>query len=239
MPGICCSTGPTTASTYAERDALDAAAWRRLAVRGLLDDQGAPAPALADALGVLAAPAWEVDARVLVPGATVHGVVAAARGSLALVAEREPGGGVRLSPADPGDLAGALLAHLPDRRAVAGVPIVVPRHALATGGSAADRARRLRRAGVGRHLVERFGAIAETPPERVLQCGVAVRDADGRRCRGPRVVTVIDTPQGRCVVGPDPSGARLEYRPTDRPRLRTELAGLLERHRRQVVPGAC
>ena len=104
-------------------------------------------------------------------------------------------GGLRLDPADPDDLAGALLARLPDRPAAPGVPMSLPADALLGDGvTLEERARRLRRAGVSAHHVERLRAICAAPPERVATFGVAVRDAAGvRRHRGPRVVTVLDT----------------------------------------------
>ncbi|MDD7919653.1 ESX secretion-associated protein EspG [Actinomycetospora callitridis] len=216
--------------TYAERDALDAAARDRLAAHGLLED-----PSLADMLSVLATPAREVDVRVLAEGAPPLDVLAATRGALGVVAWLVPGG-LRLDAADPDDLAGALLARLPDRPAASGVPMSLPADALLGDGVTLDeRARRLRRAGVSAHHVERLRAIWATPPERSVTFGVAVRDAAGVRRRGPRVVTVLDTATGRLAMGPDASGSRIVVRPTDRPRLRAELAALLEGHERDVA----
>lgn len=225
---------PDHGRTYAERDALDAAAWRRLADQGLVDARGAPDPSLADALAVLAAPACEIDLTVVTDGGR-SASVAAARGALALVASDE-NGGLRLDPADPGDLAGAALAHLPDRRPVPGVPITVPAApVLADHPSPGDRAAALRRAGVPRHAVDRLAAMWAHPTERVAQLGVTVRDAWGHRHRGPRVVAVLDTAVGRVVVERVPAGDRVVYRPTDRPRLRAQLADLLARHERDVA----
>ena len=216
--------------TYAERDALDAAARDRLAAQGLLED-----PSLADMLSVLAAPAREVDVRVLAEGAPPLGVVAATRGAVGVVAWLVPGG-LRLDPADPEDPAGALLARLPDRPAAPGVPMSLPADALLGDGATLDeRARRLRRAGVSAHHVERLRAIWTAPPERVATFGVAVRDEAGVRRRGPRVVTVLDTASGRLAMGYDATGSRIVVRPTDRPRLRAELAALLEGHERDVT----
>lgn len=216
--------------TYAERDALDAAARERLAAQGLLED-----PFLADMLSVLSAPAREVDVRVLVEGAPPLGVVAATRGGLGVVAW-PVACGLRLDPADPADPAGALLARLPDRPAAPGVPMSLPADALLGDGVTLDeRARRLRRAGVAAHHVERLRAIWAAPPDRVATFGVAVRDAAGVRRRGPRVVTVLDTPSGRLAMGPDATGSRIVVRATDRPRLRAELAALLEGHERDTT----
>jgi len=130
-----------------------------------------------------------------------------------------------------------VLARLPDRRAAPGVPISVPSGPLLDDDlTPAERAPALRRAGVPRHAVERLAAIWAEPPERASQLGVTVRDPWGHRHRGPRVITVLDTGVGRLVVEREPSSGRIVYRPTDRARLRAELADLLERHRRQVVP---
>ena len=217
--------------TYAERDALDAAGRDRLAAQGLLDD-----PSLADMLSVLAAPTREVDVRVLVEGAPPLGVVAATRGALGVVAWLVPGG-LRLDPADPDEPAGALLARLPDRPAAPGVAMSLPADALLGDGVTLDeRGRcRLRRAGVSAHHVERLHAMWAAPPERSATFGVAVRDAAGVRRRGPRVITVLDTASGRLAMGPDATGSRIVVRPNDRPRLRAELAALLEGHERDVA----
>jgi hypothetical protein len=221
--------------TYAERDALDTAALRRLAEQGLLDASGAPAPALADALAVFAAPAREVDVRLVTTGAPPLGVVAATRGGLGVVAwltER----GLRLDPADARDPAGALLARHPDAPPAAGVPMSLPADALHGEGLTTDeRARRLRRAGVPPHHVARLRAMWAAPPLRAATFGVAVRDAEGVRRRGPRVLTVLDTVTGRIALAPDPSGAHVVVRPIDRSRLRAELAALLEHHARDVT----
>jgi hypothetical protein len=221
--------------THAERDALDAAALRRLAGQGLLDAAGAPDPALADALAVLAAPAREVDVRLLTPDAPPLGVVAAARGGLGVVAWLT-GRGLRLEPADPRDPAGALLARHPDAPAAPGVPMTLPEDALHGEGLTTDeRLRRLRRAGVPSHHLARLRAMWAAPPIRAATFGVAVRDAEGVRCRGPRVLTVLDTVTGRVAVGPDPTGAHVVVRPVDRTRLRAECAALLELHARDVA----
>jgi len=216
--------------TYAERDALDASARSRLAAQGLLED-----PALADMLCVLAAPAREVDVRVLVEGAPPLDIVAATRGTLGVVAWLTDRG-LRLDPVDPDDPAGALLAHLPDRPAASGVPMSLPADALLGDGvTLGERARRLRRAGVSSHHVDRLRAMWAAPSERVATFGVAVRDTGGVRRRGPRVVTVLDTASGRVAMGPDATGTRVVVRPTDRGRLRAELAGLLDGHERDVA----
>ncbi len=49
------------------------------------------------------------------------------------------------------------------------------------------------------------------------------------------MVTVLDTASGRLAMGPDATGSRTVVRPTDRPRLRAELATLLEGHERDVA----
>jgi hypothetical protein len=49
------------------------------------------------------------------------------------------------------------------------------------------------------------------------------------------VVTVLDTASGRLAMGPDATGSRIVVRPTDRPRLRVELAALLMGHERDVA----
>lgn len=217
--------------TYAERDALDAAARDRLAAQDLLDGSGVPDPALADMLGVLAAPAREVDVRVLSESGAPQQMVAGARGALGVVAWLTDDHGLRLEPADPHDPAAALLARLPDPPPAPGVPMSLPAAALLGDGvGPEERARRLRRAGVSAHHVQRLRAMWAAPPARMATFGVAARDADGMRRRGPRVVVVLDTASGRVAVAPHASGARILVRPTDRPRLRAELAALLERH---------
>jgi hypothetical protein len=222
--------------TWAERDALDADALGRVAAQGLLDATGAPVPALADVLAVLAAPAREVDVRVLVEGAPPHGIVAATRGALGVVARLTGDRGLRLEPADPHDPAGALLAGLPDVPAAPGVPMSLPARALVGDGLSLDeRARRLRRAGVSGHHVARLREMWAAPPARLATFGVAVRDAAGVRRRGPRVVTVLDTVSGRIAIGPDASSARVVVRPIDRPRLCAELAVLLDAQAQEVA----
>lgn len=217
-------------ATYAERDALDAAARDRLAAQGLLGD-----PSLADMLAVLAAPAREVDVRVLAGGAPPLGMVAATRGSLGVVAWLTADRGLRVDPADPVDPAGSLLARLPDRPAAPGVPMSLPADALLGDGVGLDeRARRLRRAGVPGHHVARLRAMWAAPPERVATFGVAVRDAGGVRRRGPRVISVLDTACGRVAMVPE--GSRVVVRPTDRGRVRAELAALLDAHEQDVAP---
>lgn len=227
---------PDHGAIFAERDVLDAAAWRRLDARGLLDVHGSPAPALADALVALAAPAVQVDARVVVEGREPHGVVAVSRAELGLVAVRGADGGVRLDPADPRDLAGALLGKLPDRRSAQGTPMVLPTDALAAAGTATtDRVRALRRAGVAAHVADRFAAMCARPPERVTQLGVIVRDPLGRAVRGPRILAVVDTVLGRFLLEQDPARPRMTFRPVERARLRRALAGVLDEHVRAVA----
>ena len=222
-------------ATYDERDALDAAAWRRLAAQGLLDDRGAPDPGLADALAVLARPAREVDVVVQAPGSDPHTAVAAVRGGLGLVA-RLAGSGLLVEPSDPHDLAGGLLARLPDLRPAPGVPMALPADALFGAGLTLDeRSRRLRRAGVPAHRVDRVRALWSRRPDRAMTFGVAARDTDGVSRRGPRTVTVLDTAAGRVAWGLDATGRRVLVHPLDRPRLRAELTALLEGHVRDVA----
>ncbi|GLZ48688.1 hypothetical protein Acsp06_48730 [Actinomycetospora sp. NBRC 106375] len=223
--------------TYAERDALDAAAWRRLAAQGLLDARGAPDPGLADALGVLDRPAVELDVVVQRDGAPPRTGVVAARGTLGVVA-RLDGDGLLLEPADPHDLAGSLLARLPDARAAPGVGMSLPAAALFGRGRTLDeRAHRLRRAGVPAHHVDRLRALWATTPTGALTFGCAARDGDGVSRRGPRTVTVLDTAVGRVAWGLDASGRHVLVLPLDRPRLRAALADLLDEHARAVTPG--
>ncbi|PVZ13039.1 ESX secretion-associated protein EspG [Actinomycetospora cinnamomea] len=217
-------------ATYAERDALDAAAWRRLGSQGLLDHRGAPHPALVDALAVLARPVREVDVVVQVPRTHPRAALAAARGGLGLVARRDAGL-LLVEPADPHDLAGSLLARLPDARPAPGVPMALPADALFGRGSTLDeRCRRLRRAGVPAHQVDRLRSLWVRTPDRAMTFGVSARDADGVARRAARTVTVLDTAAGRVAWGLDASGRRVLVHPLDRARLRQELAALLEDH---------
>ncbi|MEJ2885861.1 ESX secretion-associated protein EspG [Actinomycetospora aeridis] len=216
--------------TYDERDALDAAAWRRLAAQDLLDERGAPDPGLVDAFGVLARPARELDVVEQVEGRTPRATLAAARGTLGVVA-RLGDEGLLVEPADPHDLPGALLARLPDVRPAPGVPLSLPADALFGPGLTLDeRSRRLRRAGVPAHHVDRLRALWATAPERALTFGVAARDADGVPRRGSRTLTVLDTAAGRVAWGLDATGRRVLAHPLDRTRLRHELAVLLDAH---------
>ncbi|WP_433785808.1 ESX secretion-associated protein EspG [Actinomycetospora sp. CA-101289] len=224
-------------ATHEERDALDAAAWWRLGARGLLDHRGAPDAGLADALAVLARPAREVDVVVQAPGAEPHTVCAVARGGLGLVARLEDGG-LLVEPADPHDLAGSLLARLPDARPAPGVAMSLPAEALFGKGLSLDeRSRRLRRAGVSPHRVERLRTFWSRPPDRAMTFGVAARDPHGRPHRGARTVTVLDTAAGRVSWGLDPTGRHVLVHPLDRPRLRTELGKLLDAHVGEVARG--
>lgn len=221
--------------TYAERDALDAAAWRGLAAQGLLDDRGAPDPGLADALGVLARPACELDVVVLADGRAPQPTLAAARGTLGVVARLDTEG-LLLETVDPHDLAGALLARLPDVRAAPGVPMSLPADALfGRGLTLGDRCRRVRRAGASAHHVERLRAMWARTPDRAMTFGVTARDADGVPRRGPRTVTVLDTEVGRVAWGLDGTGRRVLVHPIDRSRLRHELAALLDGHATDVA----
>lgn len=221
--------------TYAERDALDAAAWRRLAEQELLDERGEPAPGIADVLGVLARPARELDVVVRVEGHEPRTTLAAARGALGVVARLDDEG-LMLGTADPHDLAGALLARLPEVRPAPGVPLSLPADALFGVGLTLDeRARRLRRAGVSSHHVDRLRALWARTPDRAMTFGVTARDADGAPRRGPRTVTVLDTAAGRVAWGLDATRRRVLAQPLDRARLRAELAGLLEGHVREVA----
>ncbi|MDD7938702.1 ESX secretion-associated protein EspG [Actinomycetospora lutea] len=221
--------------TYAERDALDAAAWGRLADGGLLDDRGEPDPGLADALEVLARPACELDVLVRADGREPRAMLAAARGALGLVARLDEEG-LLLATVDPHDLPGALLARLPAARPAPGVPLSLPADALFGVGLTLDeRSRRLRRDGVPAHHVDRLRALWERTPDRAMTFGVTARDADGAPRRGPRTVTVLDTAAGRVAWGLDATGRRVLAQPLDRARLRAELAALLETHRQGVA----
>lgn len=221
-------------ATYEERDALDAVAWRRLGAQGLLDHRGAPDPGLADALAVLARPVREVDVVVQAPSAEPRLAVAVACGGLGLVARLDDG--LLLEPADPHDLAGALLARLPDVRPAPGVAMSLPAEALFGKGLSLDeRSRRLRRAGVSPHRVERLRTFWSRPPDRAMTFGVAARDPHGRPHRGERTVTVLDTAAGRVSWGLDPTGRHVLVHPLDRPRLRAELGKLLAAHVRAVA----
>ncbi|MFC5137652.1 ESX secretion-associated protein EspG [Actinomycetospora rhizophila] len=220
--------------TYAERDALDAAAWRRLADQGLLDEHGAPDPGLADALGVLARPSLELDV-VARDGRRARATLAAARGALGLVTRLDDAG-LLLETTDPHDLPGALLARLPDVRPAPGVPLALPADALFGAGLTLDeRARRLRRAGVPSHHVDRLRALWARTPDRAMTFGVTARDADGAPRRGPRTVTVLDTAAGRVAWGLDATGRRVLAQPLDRARLHAELRRLLDGHARDVA----
>lgn len=214
--------------TWSERDALDGAAWRRLAAAGRLDARGEPDPALADLLSVLARPTTEIDVR----AGSVDGVtatLACARGDLGVVAALDGAGGLRLGSAPPGDLPAALLQWVPQAAAMPGVPMTVPteplRGSLASADGAAAREMRLRRAGVPRPTVERLAAMWARPPLRRLQFGAARRDPRGRRRRGDEVLEVLDTVTGRVLLRP--VGRQLLIRPADPPWLRAELGALL------------
>lgn len=221
--------------TYGERDALDAAAWGRLADQGLLDHRGDPDPGLADALEVLARSASELDVVVQADGCEPRAALAAARGTLGLVARLDDGG-LLLATTDPHDLAGALLARLPDVPSVPGVALSLPADALFGPGLTLDeRSHRLRRAGVPAHHVERLRALWARTPDRAMTFGVTARDADGVPRRGPRTVTVLDTAAGRVAWGLDATGRRVVAQPLDRPRLRAELGALLDGHARDVA----
>jgi hypothetical protein len=220
--------------THAERDALDAAAWRRLADQGLLDGRGAPDPGLADALAVLARPALALDVVVQAEGSAPRTAVAAACGVLGLVARLDDGG-VLVEVADPHDLAGSLLARLPGARPASGVPMSLPADALfGRGLTLDDRLHRLRRAGVPAHQLHRVRALWATRP-RAMTFGCAARDADGLAARGPRTITVLDTAAGRVAWGLDTTGRRVLVHPLDRARLRDALAALVDEHAQQVA----
>jgi hypothetical protein len=222
-------------ATYEERDALDAAAWRRLGAQGLLDHRGAPDRWLVDALAVLARPARQVDVVVQAPDAEPRLIVGVARGGLGLAARLDDGG-LLVEPADPHDLAGGLLARLPDVRPAPGVAMSLPAEALFGKGLLLDeRSRRLRRAGVSPHRVERLRTFWSRPPDRAMTFGVAARDTHGRPHRGERTVTVLDTAAGRVSWGLDPTGRHVLVHPLDRPRLQAELGKLLDAHLRSVA----
>lgn len=212
--------------THAERDAIDAAAWRRLREAGHLDGRDAPVPGLVDVLGILACPDVEIDVREWTTGEP-RGTLAAARGGLGVTACLDDGGGLRVAPAHAADLAGALLARIPDVAPLPGIPVTLPLTALQgePGGGAAARDARLRRAGVPRPARERISSMWAEPPRRRLQFGVARRDRLGRRRRGPVVLNVVDTARGRVLVRP--VGRELLIRPVDRSWLRRELLALL------------
>ena len=221
--------------TYAERDALDAAAFGRLAAQGLLDHRGDPDPGLADALGVLARPARELDVVVRTGGREPRAALAVARGALGVVARLDDEG-LLLGTTDPHDLSGALLARLPDVRPAPGVPLSLPADALFGQGLTLDeRSRRLRRAGVPPPHVERLRALWARTPDRAMTFGVTARDADGAPRRGPRTVTVLDTAIGRVAWGLDGTGRRVLAEPVDRPRLRAHLGALLDGHVHDVA----
>ncbi|GAA4930748.1 hypothetical protein GCM10023204_43230 [Actinomycetospora succinea] len=221
--------------TYAERDALDAAAWRRLADQGLLDARGEPDPGLADTLGVLARPARELDVVVQVEGRAARATLAAARGALGVIARLDDQG-LLLETTDPQDLAGALLARLPDVRPAPGVSVALPADALFGPGLTLDeRSRRLRRAWVPPHHVDRLRALWARTPDRAMTFGVTARDADGAPRRGPRTLTVLDTAAGRVAWGLDATARDVLAQPLDRPRLRAELTALLDGHVHDVA----
>lgn len=214
--------------TLDERALLDAEALRSLRAAGHLDGRDALTGPLADVIGVVARPEREVDLTVWVPGERAPTTtVACARGELGVIVDLDDDGGLRIDPAPPDDLAGALLARLPDVTPMAGAPVVVPvdPDPAAQRHGPAERDAHLRRVGVPPAARERLSAMWAEPPRRRVQLGVARRDVHGVRRRGTTVLTVVDTPRGRVLVRP--LAREVVIRPVDRSRLRDELHGLL------------
>lgn len=219
---------PDHGATLAARDALDADAWARLGERGLARAT-APEPVLDDLLSVLAVPDVEMDVRLWAggPARATRGILAAARAEHGVVAELDDAGGLRVEPVDVRSLASALLARLPTATALPGVPMTVPSSAMGAP-DAAERERRLRRAGVARPTMRRLTGMWSAPPRRVLQFGVARRGSDGRRRRGSDVLDVVDAEPGRLALVRDAAGRHLTIRPADPTWLCAELSARLE-----------
>lgn len=221
--------------TFADRDALDAVAWSRLAERGLAVGTD-PCSELADALDVLAAPDAEIDAEHWTAGATGdrrtrHAVVASRRGQDAVVAGLDARGGLWAAPVDADQLAAALLARLPTAAAWPGLPVTLPTDAVCDAEDP-ERTRRLRRAGVPRPTMLRLDALWSAPPRRVMRFAVARRDDHGEHRRPARELNVVDAEAGRVALVPDPTGRYLTLRPATTRWLCDELTGRLEALRR-------
>jgi hypothetical protein len=196
--------------TFAERDALRAAAWKSMADKGL-GTPGNVDPELRSCLRVLARPEWEVDGRLhLSADGPRTSVLVGSNGTRGAVGVLDAGH-FTVRPTAASGLARAMVGRLPAHPAGTGASITLPAETLdacaARAGSDPEALRRaLVSAGVGKDEarqvvavigeVVRFGHIgaAHTPRH------------GGERLRADHVVSFYDNPRGRYLFTRRPSG---------------------------------
>ncbi|MGH4026691.1 MAG: ESX secretion-associated protein EspG [Pseudonocardiaceae bacterium] len=220
---------PDHSRTLDERDRQDSQAWEELRTRRLVNARG-PRPELADALGALARPAVEVDLRMLTGPAQQLRALACSAGLVGIVAV--PGSGiVDLLPIRRTELPEALLDYVPEHPRAAGDAVSIPFDLLQTEGLRVDtELAPLERAGLRAEEARQVRQLIAGAVVRRFKIGAAVRDRLGRRHRAPDVVSVLDTELGRVQIRRQwhEGSVRLLLAPTDKQRLRDEIAGLIQ-----------